>query len=74
MRTLYLPIHIPGTYHDRSQQNKHTLRDALHRLRRASADRDPRAFGHEPLRNRTSDAARAAGDDRNFPAELFHAP
>lgn len=31
MRTLYCPIHIPGTYNIRSRQNKHGLRDALSR-------------------------------------------
>lgn len=29
MRTLYLPIHAPGSYHNRSVANKHGLRDAL---------------------------------------------
>lgn len=29
MRTLYLPIFEPGTYHERSLANKHGLRDAL---------------------------------------------
>jgi len=29
VKTLYLPIHLPGTYHARSVANKHGLRDAL---------------------------------------------
>ena len=29
MRVLYTPIHIPGTYHERSLRNKRGLRDAL---------------------------------------------